>query len=536
MRCRHCNMENPEGAAFCGGCGRPLEPGYIPGAGNAERKTPVKKSRKGLWIGLACGVVAIAVIVAVLVVVLPQRKEKEMEDLLARGDQYLEELDYEAAEAQYLEAIAVDPKQEEPYLKLAEIYTRQNQPKKAAKILKKGQEQTESPVIEKKYSLYSYVDEVLIPEEGQCQEGEYTCSYKRTMNGISLEAVDSQRGVLTSRIRDFDGDGEEELLVLLLKSGEDLEDTGLWYVSQGEHVNGILMQMYELEQGEVVLKDEFPALCPVLGYGDEESVGIFLQESQGTLYICGSLHQYVYTYADGSAVESFIVTYEDGKFVRKAGQYPVTVGSDFYEVREDALELADLAEEIGLPKDAAKIRETYMAMFEFVDEVDDMLLRITGANDGTRDQDAFFESGGQNPEYLGKVIVSLQLSWEGAESEETAGTEEDKKEETSAREIYEEGQIELAGTLEQVEFPHPNGTVLTATVLKPDEPVDLAVTHENGRKVYENCEQIQIVTVNEIDPSLYGKHVKVTGELGESGMTAYYLDTYVIWRAAVEED
>lgn len=193
----------------------------------------MKKSRKGLWIGLACGVVAIAVIVAVLVVVLPQRKEKEMEDLLARGDQYLEELDYEAAEAQYLEAIAVDPKQEEPYLKLAEIYTRQNQPKKAAKILKKGQEQTESPVIEKKYSLYSYVDEVLIPEEGQCQEGEYTCSYKRTMNGISLEAVDSQRGVLTSRIRDFDGDGEEELLVLLLKSGEDLEDTGLWYVSQG---------------------------------------------------------------------------------------------------------------------------------------------------------------------------------------------------------------------------------------------------------------------------------------------------------------
>ncbi len=158
MRCRHCNMENPEGAAFCGGCGRPLEPGYTPGAGNAERKAPVKKSRKGLWIGLACGVVAIAVIVAVLVVVLPQRKEKEMEDLLARGDQYLEELDYEAAEAQYLEAIAVDPKQEEPYLKLAEIYTRQNQPKKAAKILKKGQEQTESPVIEKKYSLYSYVD------------------------------------------------------------------------------------------------------------------------------------------------------------------------------------------------------------------------------------------------------------------------------------------------------------------------------------------------------------------------------------------
>ena len=53
--------------------------------------------------------------------------------------------------------------------------------------------------------------------------------------------------------------------------------------------------------------------------------------------------------------------------------------------------------------------------------------------------------------------------------------------------------------------------------------------------VYEDCEQIQLGSGEGIDPSWRGKRVKVTGELRESPLTAYYLDTYVIWDPVLEE-
>ena len=83
---------------------------------------------------MTAGVVLIlAAAVAVFLLLGSRRDAKKMEDLLAKGDQYLEELDYKEAEDQYLESISIDPKKEEPYLRLAEIYVQQNQPQKAVK-------------------------------------------------------------------------------------------------------------------------------------------------------------------------------------------------------------------------------------------------------------------------------------------------------------------------------------------------------------------------------------------------------------------
>ncbi|HIW83262.1 MAG TPA: tetratricopeptide repeat protein, partial [Candidatus Dorea gallistercoris] len=245
MRCSHCNMENLSDSRFCGNCGRPLETEDFGASGGngqtqegrVEERKPVKRTGKRIWVVTAGVVLILAAAVAVFLILGSRRDAKEMEDLLAKGDQYLEELDYKEAEDQYLESISIDPKKEEPYLRLAEIYVQQNQPQKAVKILEEGRKNTESDMIREKYTLYSYVDEVLIPEKGECQEGEYLCKYNYTKNYMGLESVHSQKGVLTSRIRDFDGDGAEELLVLLLVNGEELDDEGLQYVSEGELVN-----------------------------------------------------------------------------------------------------------------------------------------------------------------------------------------------------------------------------------------------------------------------------------------------------------
>lgn len=542
MRCRYCNMENPEDSLFCGGCGRPLtqkepeggpaeEQEQKPGKpGGGERK---KKSRKILWILLACLLLLLAAGAAVFFAVKPARAEKEMEKLVEEGDRYLEELDYEAAEAQYLEAISVAPKEEEPYLKLAEVYIMQNEPAKAAKILEEGQKRTKSETIEKKYTLYSYVDEVLVPEEGQCQEGEYICSYKRTVNYIRLESVRSQKGVLASRIRDFDGDGEEELLVLLMRNEEGLEGTGLEYISAGEPMNGVYLRMYELEDGEVVLKDEFRGLCPVLGYGDTESDGVFLKEKDGMVYICGSLYHRINSYADGVVVQSFVVTYDGESFVWQAGQKDLLVGSDFYDEQEDAREMASFLEGIGLSEEAAQIRSFNMEKFEFTGEADDMLFRITGENDGTRDIDAFYDAGARYPEYLGKVVVTLDL---GGGTQPGAASQVPDEEEEQTPAVYEAGMVEMTGTIQEISFTHPNGSPLTAVALVLDTPADLEVPGYDGSTVvYEDCERIQLESTDQVDESWYGKHVKVTGELGESPMTAYYLDAYMLWDPVLEK-
>ena len=50
----------------------------------------------------------------------------------------VEEMDYEKAEATYLEAIKIDSKQSKAYLKLADIYVKQNKIDKFINILEKG--------------------------------------------------------------------------------------------------------------------------------------------------------------------------------------------------------------------------------------------------------------------------------------------------------------------------------------------------------------------------------------------------------------
>lgn len=414
MRCRNCNTENPQGARFCGRCGQPLGDGYEQGSqGQRDLSASFtaggqagKRRGKALWIGIGGVLLLLAAAAALLLVLGPRRDAKEMEQLLARGDRYLEEMDYDEAAAQYQEAIVVDPKREEPYLKLAEIYTKQNQPEKAAKILEEGKRNTRSQKIEEKYSLYSYVDDVLIPEIGQCQEGEYICDYLRTESYIGVDSVHSQKGVLTSRILDFDGDGKEELLVLILKNDKE------YPYSEEIRQNEIYIQMYEQIENEIVLQDEYGGLGPVLGYGDRESDGVFLKENQGKIYLCASTSSTAYTYADGVTYQSCVLSYEEGAFVFHSGQREVTAGSDFAEKRAEARSMADFLEGIGLPMEAAQIRESYIEVFAFTDDVDDMLLRITGENDGSGDIDRFYAANGADPEYLGKVVLSLQLTWE----------------------------------------------------------------------------------------------------------------------------
>ena len=68
------------------------------------------------------------------------RNGRPLTIILASGEKYLEELDYENAEASYLKAIEIDPKQERPYVALAQMYMDQGEVQKAKDILEQGEE------------------------------------------------------------------------------------------------------------------------------------------------------------------------------------------------------------------------------------------------------------------------------------------------------------------------------------------------------------------------------------------------------------
>ena len=420
MFCRKCGEKIDADMKFCPKCGAPinqntagirpeLEPDLEQKQTGGMQRLVKKKSKWSVIVAVI--VILAAVIVAGVLVMKKQQTKKQYQKTVANADKYLEDMDYEKAEDSYLEAIKLDPKEKETYIKLANLYMEQDELDKAAQILKTGMkhvDKKDNAELSERYSLYTYVDEDLIPTIGQVNEGDYECAYLQVSEyGFSVDSVHSESGVLNWDIADYDNDGEEELLVLVMdnKSATTM-DGG---IDADVDRNEINLQMYELENGKVVEKDEYQGLVPVLGYGDSENDGIFLQKKNDIIYICGSCSNLVYTYADGTIVKSFMLTYEDGKFKEQAGQVTETAGSSWEDDDETAATMADLAESMGLTKDADTIRTTYVPVFEFQDQPDKMLLRITGENSGYN-VSVFYQQ--PNVDNIGKVKLKLQLKFD----------------------------------------------------------------------------------------------------------------------------
>lgn len=177
MYCPNCGHYNEEDAAFCGSCGTPLrrpetaerEPEIVPGRPEPEQQSvrdlsgengrgpvspvPGKKKSRKIWIILAAVlVIAAAAAAAVFLWILPRQEEKRYNALLEEGNRYLEEMDYDRAEDAFLEAIAIEPKKEEPYVSLANLYLDTGEREKAKEIIaeaKKTLPEEEQKEIEK---------------------------------------------------------------------------------------------------------------------------------------------------------------------------------------------------------------------------------------------------------------------------------------------------------------------------------------------------------------------------------------------------
>lgn len=363
MFCRKCGMNNVDGARFCAGCGSEM---YMPKKENVAVAKKKNGNKTILFIVLAL-VLITAVIVSILFAV-QKKKEKDYETQIDQGEHYLENLEYEKAEDFYLAAIKINPKEEEPYLCLARIYSAQNKPEKAKDILEQGLEATESEKIQEQYSLYSYVDDVLIPELGQADTGIYEWSFPPKYASWEADPINNVSGVITSRIMDFDEDGEDELLVAILKNDVTTDD--FW-----EPHNAVYLEIYENEGGDVERTAEWLACDGVFGGRCEEVSGVFLKEHEGRIYICGGDYS-APLYEDGTSFTSFVIVYEEETFRKYTGTSRRIQIRDYYDYHDEAEDMAELLEEIDLPKAASVVSNTFVMKMSYQDDMIDKLFNI----------------------------------------------------------------------------------------------------------------------------------------------------------------
>ncbi|MCI8646204.1 MAG: zinc-ribbon domain-containing protein [Firmicutes bacterium] len=257
MHCKNCGTENTEQANFCEKCGAPLKQQEEKERTEVEKQAQAEPSdaapapsalnqNRNKQIIITASVLAvIAACIIGIMLYTNSQKQAEYTGKLQTADKYLAAMDYEKAETVYLEAIRIQPKKEDAYIKLADVYTSQGKYEKAIDTLKKGKEKAGGKKIEAKlketqkasklgtanaqYQAYyelcaeyrqKYGNPDFITNEekyGPSEDDEYS---------ESTGEYGELQGLCVTKLYDFDKDGNQELLLAYQKEkGDELEQT-----------------------------------------------------------------------------------------------------------------------------------------------------------------------------------------------------------------------------------------------------------------------------------------------------------------------
>lgn len=209
--CPVCGAKNPEDNRFCEACGCELQPEEMMSAKESpdEPSTKSLSKKKKLLIGVILGALIVAAGVVGIVKYLESKTSAEYNAKLSEADNYLEEQEYDKAETAYLEAIEIEPKKEQAYLQVADLYVTQKRYEDAEQILQKGQDQAGGKKIRKKlkqvqpYGLYDdYLNDTIVPDIGLADID------KRT----NISQINT--GLVSAEICDFNKDDIPDMLTV----------------------------------------------------------------------------------------------------------------------------------------------------------------------------------------------------------------------------------------------------------------------------------------------------------------------------------
>lgn len=599
MFCSNCGKENEEGAKFCAYCGTALN-GELPVPKDSEeilvtevesqsqvtdeKPEPVEKSelpavrpkKKKAWVFVVAAIIVLAIAAgAAGILAFRNIQEKQhYEDSVASGNRYLEEMDYEKAEAFYLDAISIDPKQKEPYQKLIDTYVAQGKTKKAVEMAEAAVEavpEKETEEFQEIIEEWKYVEEYAWVTEPSVEADDITYVPSSVYDSLSYNERQYQKqsdyavikrgdlygmidweGKLIAEIKYQDISGyfggymltaEEPTLDMGVYSTETLyfmdENTG--NVSPTEHKGDTFdLQGYYYYCGKLRNVNEAEGhYTQYFGYTFAEPEGAIPVRKSDKEYTTSDSYYSEWLsgpyaiYSDGQLRTDFIYD-ECGSEV--SGIMAVKKDGKWGYVDTNGKEVIPFEYDASWQSYAQNDTRSYcFGAFEgYIPLVKDGVWEMRNTNGDLVIPAGIFET--IRPVHNGKCWVKQNGKWGVIEvgSSETESMTEEDTEVTEEQDIYTEGEVEMSGVLEIVEWEHPNGTPLTSRVIRLDSPVTLKMSIVGEMTEYKNCERIQLMDVeDDIVSRLEGERVKVTGKLAEGAHTAYYLDPYVIWNAVV---
>lgn len=420
---------------------------------------PVKKKKTGFKVFLAILVVLLLVGVGVVsfMFISKASHDRKVKDQLALAEQYLDELQYEEAIAAYMAVLDLEPASEDAtdgltdtYIKWAESCAADGDYDKALEILQNADDRASSKKIKKQVSeieaqqeayeeqlrieqeqreeeerqrlaeearekagetLQNYLDATLIPTYGLLDcNAIYMADYQRDEEydwSAWSKRLEETRTILMYDIRDYDGDGQAEMLVAVGKLsdsylGEEQGDVDMW------------LQMYEVEEYTVYMSAEQNLGLWVSGGPDAMDLNAYLMYDGTYNHIALDSQAYYGLVADGVSYDAMLWRYDGDRFVQEINY--ATGGSDFDSGEFEPL--ADTFEGYGLYASAEKARGNgdWWGMPAYDEEGDHLerLFRVCARNPYLYDYTAFENEGGSlwwengDPAGLGYVYYGFE--------------------------------------------------------------------------------------------------------------------------------
>ena len=421
---------------------------------------PVKKKKTGFKVFLAILVVLLLVGVGVVsfMFISKASHDRKVKDQLALAEQYLDELQYEEAIAAYMAVLDLEPASEDAtdgltdtYIKWAESCAADGDYDKALEILQNADDRASSKKIKKQVSeieaqqeayqeqlrieqeqreeeerqrlaeearekagetLQNYLDATLIPTYGLLDcNAIYMADYQRDEEydwSAWSKRLEETRTILMYDIRDYDGDGQAEMLVAVGKLsdsylGEEQGDVDMW------------LQMYEVEEYTVYMSAEQNLGLWVSGGPDAMDLNAYLMYDGTYNHIALDSQAYYGLVADGVSYDAMLWRYDGDRFVQEINY--ATGGSDFDSGEFEPL--ADTFEGYGLYASAEKARGNgdWWGMPAYDEEGDHLerLFRICARNPYYYDSDLHASSGDEklwwkdgDPAGLGYVYYGFE--------------------------------------------------------------------------------------------------------------------------------
>ena len=402
---------------------------------------PVKKKKTGFKVFLAILVVLLLVGVGVVsfMFISKASHDRKVKDQLALAEQYLDELQYEEAIAAYMAVLDLEPASEDAadgltdtYIKWAESCAADGDYDKALDILQNADDRASSRKIKKEVSkieaqqeayreqlsieqeqreeeerqrlaeetrekagetLQNYLEDTLIPTYGLLDcNAIYMADYERYEDSewdAYSKGLEEAKTILMYDIRDYDGDGQAEMLVVVGKPTEK-------YRWEPESYIDMWLQMYEVEECTVYMSAEQDSETVMSGGPDAMDLNVYLMYDGTYSHIALDNQRYsMLSGATGIGYSIYLWKYDGIGFVEEINCWTVGYGLSVGE--EELNKFTDQFESHGFYASAEKTRVTdgWWIVPAYDEEGDHLerLFRICARNPYYYDSDLHASSG-----------------------------------------------------------------------------------------------------------------------------------------------